>query len=252
MAYREGGYKGSTVAIGGILASLFFVWVIKPFASEAIDTTRMSTPAGAEVAMREDPQAGPIYAKIAEHFPADYARVRGEIAAAAATGDRDAVYAAMSKGIGDTLTANRPHLARASVEAVDRMRLAELAVVERLSTTSPAVCAHYVGTGLTAGDRLRPETEALMKAQIIAALEASADGRRHPGATARTRPTPALIRKFDAALRAEVRSDAAYSYIMDAKAAPTTRDDNRCEGARAYLMALGDLTPEERATLYVS
>lgn len=254
MSYSDDtrGYRGPKLAIGGVLVTLLLGFVAKPLIVGLVERVQLSTDTGARSLLLHDPAAGPIMGTLRDHFPADFERIVQSVNVAARKVDTAAIGDAVWPQVRAIVERDRHFLTSAPAPTLAAIRKRELAVLDRLASTNPTICAEFVESGRT-DQLLSNETAVLMLGFNRAILEAIAAGRDTPVA-ART-PTPAVFAAAQRELRdvlAAVTTSPQASEILSGQRTPQQAlPEHRCEAGRAVRFAL-DYMPSASADLLLT
>lgn len=241
MGYREGGYQGPALKIGGlVLAGLLakVAWpAIAPLLGQQTMFAELSAADTADRRVRQDP----IGAILKQRFPDDYRLLLTELQASASAHDEAGVRRAFATTMNRIAQRDGKHLTQASHESLDRLAAARSAVVAALEMR-PRQCARF-GAGTLDLDEVSPETHALVAAVATARLRAIAEGRDRPAGRSPV-PDDATAESFVAALNGVPAPLEARQLLVGERRADQATDRANCAAERLLFDTVRRMPPE--------
>lgn len=178
MSYREGSYK-RPAWIGIVVAAVLGLWFFGPGLSNAGKRARLSTPAGFEAEVLNDPEAGELFKTLKVTNP-DEVRTYVETGAQKmGQGATDAEISAYSRRFMLSILRDVPRrLAAAPHDDLVAAVQAQSDLLDKARASDPATCAQLASTGSAAG--AGPALQSLVLSAAIVRLRGAAAGRDHP------------------------------------------------------------------------
>lgn len=248
MGYAEGGYSGSGLKIGAIVATMilgtFVVPPIKRYFNDQKDMTELASTEGVDRQLAADPMVSGLVRIVQQRFPGDYAALNTAIRTAAQARDMKAIGSAVENQLGVIFQRDGGKAASAPAPQLMNIAATELNLLNSLSISN---CAAFVKSAPLDGVP-PPERAPLLTKMAVARLLAIAEGRDHP--VSRQPVDAALAGEFQTALNQRGVSYLVQEMFTGKRSIEQATDETICEAQKQMLATVQSMPSDDGARYF--